>query len=41
MGVPERLIRRHGGWRSDTGMKPYLEETLSVLKSVSQKLAVP
>ena len=35
MGVPERLIRRHGGWRSDAGMTSYLEETLLVLMSVS------
>lgn len=40
MGVPERLIRRHGGWRSESGMRPYLEETLPALLSVSQNLAI-
>ena len=37
-GVPDRLIKRHGGWRSDEAMAAYFEETLPSLMSVSRLL---
>ena len=37
-GVPDRLIKRHGGWRSDQAMAAYFEETLPSLMSVSRSL---
>ncbi|XP_065190681.1 uncharacterized protein LOC135821613 [Sycon ciliatum] len=38
-GVPDRLIQRQGGWRSDA-MKAYIQESLPNLLQVSQVLAV-
>ena len=37
-GVKDRLIKRHGGWRSDKAMAAYFEETLPNLLSVSRSL---
>ena len=37
-GVPDRLIQRHGGWRSESGMKAYFEESLPNLLKVSQAI---
>ena len=39
-GVPDRLIQRHGGWRSEKGMKCYFSESLPKLLEVSQALAI-
>lgn len=34
-GVPDRLIRRQGGWRSETSVLAYFKESLPNLKAVS------
>ena len=35
-GVPDRLIKRRGGWRSDQAMRGYFDESLRNLKWVSE-----
>ena len=37
-GIPDRLIRRHGGWRSETAALGYFKETISNLRSVTVAL---
>lgn len=37
-GVPDRLIRRHGGWRSETAALAYFKETLPNLMVVTKAL---
>ena len=37
-GVPDRLFKRHGRWRSETAKDGYLKESLSDLLTVSQSL---
>lgn len=39
-GVPDRLIQRHGGWRSESGMKCYFSECLPKLLEVSRAISV-
>ncbi|XP_065195710.1 uncharacterized protein LOC135827114 [Sycon ciliatum] len=39
-GVPDRLIQRQGGWRSETSMRMYFKESLSAMLSVSRALAI-
>ena len=39
-GVPDRLIQRQGGWRSETCMRMYFKESLSAMLSVSKALAI-
>ena len=39
-GVPDRLIQRHGGWKSESGMKCYFSECLPKLLEVSRAIAV-
>lgn len=37
-GVPDRLIQRHGGWKSEAGMRCYFEESLPNLLLVSKSI---
>ena len=37
-GIPDRLIQRHGGWRSEKSMNMYIKETHNTLLRVSQSL---
>ena len=37
-GVPDRLFRRHGGWKSESAKDGYLQESLSDLLRVSRSL---
>jgi len=37
-GVPDRLIQRHGGWKSEAGMKSYFAESLPNLLMVSKAI---
>ena len=37
-GIPERLIQRHGRWKSDNSMKGYIHDSLKSKMSVSQSL---
>ena len=39
-GLPERLIKRHGGWRSDSAMHMYFEESTPALLRVSRALDI-
>ncbi|XP_072031672.1 uncharacterized protein [Amphiura filiformis] len=39
-GVPERLFKRHGRWRSDSAKDGYVKESLPKLLSVSQSLGL-
>ena len=38
-GIPDRLIRRQGGWRSETAMLSYFKESIPSLLAVSQGIA--
>ena len=38
-GVPDRLFKRHGRWKSDRAKDGYVEDNLNVLLSVSKSLA--
>ena len=38
-GVPDRLIQRQGGWRSEVAMRAYFSESLPAMLSVSKALA--
>ena len=37
-GIPDRLIWRHGGWRSKTAVLAYFKETMANLMSVLKAL---
>ena len=37
-GIPDRLVKRQGGWRSDTAMMSYLKESVPALLQVSKTL---
>lgn len=39
-GIPDRLIQRHGGWRSERSMNMYIEETHQTLLRVSRSLGL-
>jgi hypothetical protein len=39
-GVPERLFKRHGRWKSETAKDGYVKESLDNLLSVSQSLGL-
>ncbi len=39
-GIPDRLIQRHGGWRSEKSMNMYIKETHKTLLRVSQSLGL-
>ena len=39
-GIPDRLIQRHGGWRSEKSMNMYIKETQSTLLRVSKSLGL-
>ena len=39
-GVPDRLFKRHGRWRSDRAKDGYVEDCLTSLLSVSQSLGI-
>ena len=39
-GIPERLIQRHGGWRSEVSMNMYIQETKNALLRVSKTLGL-
>ena len=39
-GIPERLIQRHGGWRSEVSMHMYMQETKNALLRVSKSLGL-
>ena len=39
-GIPDRLIQRHGGWRSEVSMNMYIQETKNALLRVSQSLGL-
>ena len=39
LGLPDRLIMRQGGWRSESAMRRYFRETLPNLMQVSQNIA--
>ena len=38
--IPDRLIQRHGGWRSEKSMNMYIKETHKTLLRVSQSLGL-
>ena len=38
-GIPDRLIQRQGGWRSESAMRNYFQESLPALLKVSKALA--
>ena len=40
IGLPDRLIQRQGGWRSEAAMKAYFQEALPDLLKVSSAIAV-
>ena len=37
-GVPDRLFKRHGRWKSETAKDGYVKDTVSARLSVSQGL---
>ena len=37
-GVPDRLFKRHGGWRSDSAKDGYVKDSVHALLSVSESL---
>ena len=37
-GVPDRLFKRHGRWRSESAENGYVKDSVSALMSVSQSL---
>ena len=37
-GVPDRLFKRHGRWRSESAKDGYVKDSVSALMSVSQSL---
>lgn len=39
-GIPDRLIQRHGGWRSEKCMNMYIRETRNTLLRVSKSLGL-
>ena len=39
-GVPDRLFKRHGGWRSEAAKDGYLKESLSDLLQVSRSIGL-
>ena len=39
-GISERLIQRHGGWRSEVSMNMYIQETKNALLRVSKSLGL-
>ena len=39
-GVPDRLFKRHGRWRSDRAKNGYIEDCLTSLLSISQSLGI-
>ena len=39
-GIPDRLIQRHGGWRSEVSMNMYIKETKNALLRVSKSLGL-
>ena len=38
VGVPDRLFKRHGRWRSETAKDGYVKDSMSSLMYVSQSL---
>jgi len=39
-GIPDRLVKRQGGWRSESAMLAYLEESMPSLLQVSKALGI-
>jgi len=39
-GIPDRLVKRQGGWRSESAMLAYLEESIPSLLQVSKSLMI-
>jgi len=39
-GIPDRLFKRHGRWKSEKAKDGYVEDSLESLLSVSQKLGI-
>lgn len=39
-GVPDRLFKRHGGWRSEQAKDGYLKESMEDLLAVSKAVAL-
>ena len=37
-GIPDRLFKRHGRWKSDRAKDGYVEDDLKMLLSVSKNL---
>ena len=37
-GIPDRLFKRHGRWRSETAKDGYVKDSMSALLSVSESL---
>ena len=35
MGIPDRLILRHGGWKSESSKNNYIQESVDLLLAVS------
>jgi len=39
-GVPDRLFKRHGRWRSESAKDGYVKDSVSSLLSVSRRLGL-
>ena len=36
MGIPDRLIMRHGGWKSESSKNRYIQESVDSLLAISR-----